>query len=165
MLSRVVDLDDWYLNPAVLNWLDSPWGPHKVDRFTDHNNCQLVRFNSRCWSPGFEAVDAFTVDWSTENNWWCTPIALAKRAIAHERVCSASGTLIVPEWPASPFWPVLHPMAGRFASIVVAEEELHLSEFLILPGLSGHSLFQGKMPKTRVLALCCDFSLSMPACS
>ena len=83
LLSRVVDLDDWYLNPAVFSWLDSLWGPHTVDRFADHNNSQLVRFNSRCWSPGAEAVDAFTVNWSAENNWWCPPIALVSRAIAH----------------------------------------------------------------------------------
>ena len=103
MLSRVVDHDDWCLNPAVFRWLDSLWGPHTVDRFADHNNCQVTRFNSRCWCPGSEAVDAFTVNWSTENNWWCPPVALVPRVISHARVCGASGTLIVPEWPASPF--------------------------------------------------------------
>ena len=29
LLSRVVDLDDWYLNPAVFNWLDYLWGPQQ----------------------------------------------------------------------------------------------------------------------------------------
>ena len=29
-LSRIVDYDDWYLNPTVFMWLDATWGPHTV---------------------------------------------------------------------------------------------------------------------------------------
>ena len=160
LLSRVIDYDDWFINPAVFMWLDTIWGPHTVDRFADHNNCQLPRFNSRCWNPGAEAVDAFTVNWSEENNWWCPPVSLVARVVKHAQVCRAVGTLIVPEWPSAPFWPVLHPLANQFAHFVVSVQELPLSESLILPGLSGFTLFHGKMPNTRVLALHCDFSHS-----
>ena len=156
-LSRIVDYDDRYLNPTVFMWLDATWGPHTVDRFADHNNCQLPRFNSRCWSPGAEAVDSFTVNWAGENNWWCPPVGLVPRVIAHAQVCGASGTLIVPEWPSAPFWPVVHPTAEQFAEFVVGTQELPLSELLIMPGLSGCSLFGGKVPNTRVLALRCEF--------
>ena len=158
LLSRIVDYDDWFLNPAVFGWLDTMWGPHTVDRFADHNNRQLSRFNSRCWSPGSEAVDAFTVDWSTENNWWCPPVYLVPRVVAHAQMCAAYGTLIVPEWPSAVFWPVLHPTPEQFAGFVVAIQELPLSELLILPGSSGSSLFHGNMRNTKVLALRCDFS-------
>ena len=159
LLSRIVNYDDWYLNPSVFAWLDSIWGPHSVDRFANHLNCQLPRFNSRCWSPGSEAVDTFTVNWSAENNWWCPPVALIPRVIAHAQACGARGTLIVPEWQTSPFWPVLHPTLERFADFVLEIQELPLSEFLILPGVSGNTLFKGKPPNTRVLALQCDFAV------
>ena len=33
--SRIVDFDDWMLNPVVFRELDSQWGPHIVDRFAD----------------------------------------------------------------------------------------------------------------------------------
>ena len=70
-LSRIVDYDDWFLNP----------------RFCQHGvpilsiglptfSRQTRMFNSRCWNPGTEAMDAFTVDWAGENNWWCPPVAL-----------------------------------------------------------------------------------------
>ena len=68
-LSRIIDYDDWFLNPPVYVDLDSAWGPHTVDRFADFHNRQTLRFNSKCWNPGSEAVDAFTVDWGQENNW------------------------------------------------------------------------------------------------
>ena len=80
-LSRVVDYDDWYINPAVFAEVDEDWGPHTVDRFADYHNHQTPRFNSRCWNPGSEAVDAFTVDWAGETNWWCPPITLVPRVI------------------------------------------------------------------------------------
>ena len=61
-LSRIIDYDDWQLHPSLFSVLDNLWGPHSVDRFASFHNCQLPRFNSRCWNPGSEAVDAFTVN-------------------------------------------------------------------------------------------------------
>ena len=161
-LSRIVDTDDWYVNPEVFAWLDTIWGPHTVDRFADCNNCQLPRFNSRCWNPGSEAVDTFTTNWHGENNWWCPPVSLVPRAIGHAEVCMAEGTLVVPEWPSAPFWPLLHPSAKEFADFVVDVQELPLSEVLFLPSLSGSTLFNGEKPNTRVLAVRCDFASSKP---
>ena len=68
---RIIDYDDWYINHEVYKWLDTKWGPHTVDWFATCYNAQVERFNSRYACPGSEAVDAFTVDWSMENNWWC----------------------------------------------------------------------------------------------
>ena len=46
-LSRIIDYDDWFLNPVVFAELDAAWGPHTVDRFADFHNRQTPRFN-RC---------------------------------------------------------------------------------------------------------------------
>ena len=67
-LSRIIDLDDWCLNPIIFNRVDKVLGRHTIDRFADFYNKQTPRFNSRCWNPSTEAVDAFTVDWHGENN-------------------------------------------------------------------------------------------------
>ena len=80
-------------------------GAHTVDQFADFHNKQTPRFNSRCWNPGTEAVDAFTVDWHGDTNWWCPPVRLVPRVISHAQVCKVVGTLIVPCWPSAPFWP------------------------------------------------------------
>ena len=37
-ISRIVDHDDWMLNPMVFSELDALWGPHTVDRFADEYN-------------------------------------------------------------------------------------------------------------------------------
>jgi len=56
--SRIVDHDDYRSNPAIFQWLDGIWGPHTVNRFANPTNAQIDRFNF--WTPGSEAVDAFT---------------------------------------------------------------------------------------------------------
>ena len=61
-LSRIVDHDDWMLNPAVFQELKCYVGPHTIDRCADVHNRQLERFNSQYLNPWSEAVDAFTCD-------------------------------------------------------------------------------------------------------
>ena len=87
--SRVVDYDDWYINPTVFAMVDVWWGPHSIDRFATPYNKQVERFNSRYACPGTEAIDTFTVNWSGENNWWCPPPVLIPRVIRHAECCKA----------------------------------------------------------------------------
>ncbi len=86
LLSRMIDLDDWCLNPAGFVELNRMWGQYTVNRFASFSNCQLPRFDSQCWNPGSEAVDAFTVDWYGEVHLWCPPTVMIPRVIRHAQV-------------------------------------------------------------------------------
>ena len=155
--SRIVDYDDWMLNPSVFSWLDSLWGPHSVDHFANPSNAQLERFNSRYWAPGSEAVNAFTCSWTDENNWWCPPVYLIPRVIWHAQATHCKGTLIVPQWISSPFWPLLFADGINPIKSVVGIAELPNSEALFLSGPTGQNLFKG-LPNTPVLAVRLDFT-------
>ena len=108
-ISKIVDFDDWKLNPCFFDYVDGMWGPHTVDCFASFYNTQLCRYFSRYWNPGAEAVDAVTVAWCNEVCWWVPPLYLVMRVVKHARACAAKGTLIVPLWKSAPFWPVLCP--------------------------------------------------------
>ena len=56
------------MHDDVFKQLDQLCGPHSIDRFASSYNAKLSKFNSRFLHPGTEAVDAFTQDWSSENN-------------------------------------------------------------------------------------------------
>ena len=101
--SKIVDFDDYSLHDEVFFHLESLWGPHSVDRFACSYNAKLPRFNSRFVQPGAEAVDAFTQDWSLENNWLLPPISLIGRVLNHMKDCKAVGTLVVPLWKSAYF--------------------------------------------------------------
>ena len=156
-LSRIVDFDDWYLDPNIFAMLDRLWGPHTVDRFANHHNTQLPRFNSRYACIGSEAVDAFTAHWGGENNWWCPPPSLIPRVLKHAEICKAKGTLVVPAWESGPFWPLICPNGLDFAKFVDAFVSLPLSDNLFCPGESGQVLFHGEVPNSAVYALRVNF--------
>ena len=138
--SRVVDYDDWYIDHTVFKMVDDWWGPHRIDRFAAPYNKQVERFNSRYACSGTEAVDTFTANWYGENNWWCPPPSLIPRVIRHAECCKAQGTLVVPWWESAPFWPLLCPKGGKWASFVVDCGTLPLSEELIRPTIRFYPL-------------------------
>ena len=61
-ISRIVDQEDWSLDPIMFKTLDGLRGPYTVDRFATHYNAQLELFNSQYACPGSETVDSFTSD-------------------------------------------------------------------------------------------------------
>jgi hypothetical protein len=104
--SRIIEIDDWGTT-VDFQFLDSLWGVHTVDRFANMNNTKLLWFNSLYWNPGSIGVDASTSDWSDENNWLIPPVSLVSRVINHLIKSNYVGTLLVPKWPSSPFWPLV----------------------------------------------------------
>ena len=139
-LSKMIDFDDYCLNDKIFNMLDSKWGPHTVDRFACHYNKKLMRFNSRFYQPGAEAVDAFLQDWEFGNNWLLPPVCLIPRVISHMRACKAEGTLVMPMWKSSQFWTLLCNDGIHWNSMV--------HDWCILPNINN--LFIRKKAKNRL---------------
>ena len=162
-VSRIIDYDDWSLHPNLFKLLDKAWGPHTIDRFASYFNAQLPRFNSRLWNPGTEAVDAFTCDWHAENNWWCPLVYLVPRVLGHALMTHAYGTLLVPQWPSAPFWPMLFAKGSKFSEGIVSSMEIDKADIVICPGRSGSGLFKGR-PNTNLLAVRLNFQLVKVSC-
>ena len=99
-------------------------------------------------------MDAFTCNWGGENNWWCPPIHLIPRLLGHAKETQAKGTLIVPQWPSAPFWPML--FASKVRQNVLATEVIEKEKVEICCGRSGDQLFAGR-PNTNLLAVRLDF--------
>ena len=159
-LSRIIDIDDWFINDFTFEWLDRIWGPHTIDRFANVFNKKLLRYNSRFWNPGCEAVDAFTQDWEGDNNWLVPPVNLILRVIKHLKECNASGTLIVPFWTSGVFWPVLCPDSVHFASFVHDVKYIENGNSVIMKGKSKNSLFGNDNAHVSILALKMSFEFA-----
>ncbi len=124
-LSKHVDYDDWTTSDSFFSELNADWGPYTIDRFASSKNAKIRRYNSLFWNPGCEAVDAFTQDWSGENNWLVPPVFLISRAIRHARDCRAKGSIIVPLWESAPFWPLLRCGADCYREFVQGATVYH----------------------------------------
>ena len=107
--SKFEDTDDWAIDKECFEYINKCFGPLTVDRFANERNKKLHRFNSRYFCPGTAHVNCFTADWSDDNNWLCPPVSLIGSAIRHLRMCKGTGTLLVPFWESSYFWPLICP--------------------------------------------------------
>ena len=108
-LSKLTDTDDWSIDGETFSYLCQEFGQPEFDRFADDNNHKVPRFNSRFHCPNTSGVNAFTQDWSdVELNWLCPPVKFICSTLHHARLCKAKGILLVPQWPSSHFWTLIH---------------------------------------------------------
>ena len=152
---RFKDCGDW----EVANWafekLKRKWVKFTIDRFALGYNAKCQRFNSRCWVPGTEGVNAFNQKLTKpENNWFVPPLRLVLLTIQKMEADKGQGTLIIPDWPSAPFYPVI--LKGEQNSYV--NEILHLPKFnIICKGLGNNGSFGGNPLAFDMLALMLDF--------
>jgi hypothetical protein len=158
-ISRIRDFDDWSINPQFFSWIDSLWGPHSVDCFAHVDNTQLPNFYSRFWCPGAAAIDAFTVNWSDDVNWWVPPISLIGRVLRHAEACDAMGSLVVPVWKSAPFWPLLCPDGSHLAAFIHQWVCTPFQPELFSPGKSGNNIGEALTSESVVLCLWLDFTI------
>ncbi|CAC5411056.1 unnamed protein product [Mytilus coruscus] len=105
--SKLFDFNDWYVNDVYFKYFNSLWGPFDCDVFADYNNHKLTIFFSAYWCPDTSGVDAFGFSWNTYNCWLVPPVHLVGRALNHMLICKGKGTIVVPKWTSSCFWPIL----------------------------------------------------------
>ena len=95
--SKLNDSDGWGLDSNTFHFINTQFGPFTVDRFADHMNKKLRRFNSKYYCPGTELVNSFTADWGHDSNWLCPPVSLIGSTLRHLRLCKGCGCLLVPQ--------------------------------------------------------------------
>lgn len=152
--SKTFDWDDWGISDHVFQFFNNKWGPYQVDRFADASNKKVDVFYSRFWSPGTSGVDAFAFDWGNVNNWIVPPVCLIPRVIKHLIRCRAIGTLIVPKWPSSLFWPLLVSFGkNSFQDFIREYVEYSKPRNFFVPGSCKDSVFAMSPFCSNVLAL------------
>ena len=144
--SKVVDVDDWQVNPEVFANLDNLWGPHTLDDFASLKTKETQRYCSRWWNPVCLAVDAFTVSWKGENLWVMPPMYLIAMVLRTLEAYSCHATIIVPEWVSAPRCPLLCT-GSTWKRGVKAVVELHFREDTFLSGSDPWNLFGCRIPK------------------
>ncbi len=157
-LSKAFESDNWAVRPLFFRHFDKTWGPYTIDRFADSQNSQLSRFNSRVPSPGSIGIDAFSYDWSEDNNWLVPPVHLIVKTVKHLVATKAKGTLVCPKWTSASFWPVLFPF-GRPASFITEIVEIPAGSNLFLPSSQPTSIFNKAQFPSPVLFLRLDAKL------
>ncbi len=98
-------------------------------------------------------VDAFSVDWSGDNNWLVPPIHLIPVVLNHIQVCKARGTLVLPEWPSAVFWPLLFSNSSPFKGLISQVLRFGESDNIFIHGKNPEAIFGCSKMKSAVLCL------------
>ncbi|MES9879251.1 MAG: DNA N-6-adenine-methyltransferase [Sedimenticola sp.] len=139
-LSKTYDCDDWQIAEHVFSVLNVEWGPFDVDRFASNLNNKCVVFNSKWWCPGTSGVDAFEQNWQKLHNWVVPPPSLILRVVEKFQGDGASGTLVVPEWKSSPYWPAISQW-GSFARCITEIKNLGYCGTHVVVGGKGNKWY------------------------
>lgn len=151
--SKMYDYDDWSISDTVFQFFNNKWGPYDVDLFADCNNFKVTKFFSKFWTPGTSGVDALVFNWKDFNAWIVPPVCMVPAVINHMLLCRAKGTLVVPKWTSSCFWPLLVDGVGHFKAFVVDYYEYVKPRNFFLPGSDGKSIFAQPKFMSNVLVL------------
>ena len=116
--SRIIDYDDWGIQPYWYTKITEKLGTPTIDRFADQRNRKCPRFNSRFYCPEAEAIDAFTQVWSEDINWLVPPLYLVTRTLEYLRLEQAAGILIVPIWLSAHYWPMVQRILDEDTDVV-----------------------------------------------
>ena len=118
-ISKTIDVDDWQISYDFFDYLNNLWGPFSIDRFANHYNTKLERYNSKFYVPETEEVDAFVQDWHGENNLFVPPVKEILKVLNRIRTTkNVFGTLVIPHWTSKPFWAVIQ-REGEFTEFIV----------------------------------------------
>jgi hypothetical protein len=160
--SKFRDPGDWRLSESAFARLEELWGPHSVNRMASAENTRLPTFYSRYYCKGAAGIDCFAVrDWSGHNNYVHPDFNMIGRVLDHLRACRATATLIVPEWPSQPWWPILHPAANEGIPSPVLGSWV-LPQGALIPAHAHTIVGTGKL-QYRILALRVSFATPVSA--
>jgi hypothetical protein len=130
--SRFVDHGDFQLHPRIFCALNTLWGPHTLDLFAADSNTQLPLFFSMHRCPGSSGANAFLQPWHGHNAYACPPFnsSVLLQLAQKVREDRATVTVVVPCWPAQPWFHEL---------MLMAKDSMYLPNATFIAGPSGQA--------------------------
>ena len=128
-----IHLTDFKMSETVFNFAQQLFGDNSIDAFSTFHNRHLRRFAS--WTPQPDAtwLDAMTHSWKREFPWVNPPFSLLGKIMQKLEVERAQATVVVPLWPAQPWFPKLLTMVQ--GSVLVLPRGATLFEHPTHPSL------------------------------
>lgn len=112
--SRWQDGAEYQLRPEWFAWIQARLGVQAtVDRFASPESALLPRFNTLWPSSARMPVNALLQPWAGEINWANPPFHLLMECLVKCWREGAEAVILVPLWPAEPWWPLLATLADR----------------------------------------------------
>lgn len=149
--SRIVSTEtEWEITSPFFEKIFDRFGPFNIDLFATHTNAKCEIFVSWFPDPFATAVDAFTINWNKYYFYAFPPFALITRVLRKIINDRAEGVLIVPRWPAQPWFPLFNKLCISDLLVFDPDPNLLTSPFRNRhPTWHNISLVVGKLSAKR----------------
>ena len=118
---------EWQLNPSVFKFVIKKLNVTlDIDLFASRINCQFKPFASFWPDPEASAIDSFTFSWSTIKFYAFPPFAIIPNVLQKISSDNATGLLIVPNWPYSPWYSLYNRMLISERIVIPSSKHLML---------------------------------------
>ena len=149
-VSKFKDTDDWGLSTKSFKILQEIENcKFTLDAFASCTNKKVAKFYSKVACPGSAGVNAFLFDWSQDYVYANPPVNLIIDVLKHIQENKCRGVLIVPNWKANVFWPMItcdgKHLLNYFTSFRLIKPTFNVGEYC------ENSIFRKK--KVEILAI------------
>ena len=97
---------EYALSDVAFSKIIEFFGMPEVDLFACCSNKKCTRDFSWKGDPGSEAIDAFTVSWEKMYFYAFPPFSIILKMLRKIKRYKAQGIVVVPSWPAQPWYPL-----------------------------------------------------------
>ena len=87
-------------------------------------------------------------DWAAHTNWCHPPVRLLPQLVQHLQRTGAAATVLVPHWPAQPWYAPLVAMADEVVHLAPRSPSLLLTPFAAFPECKRWSMMALRIPLT-----------------
>lgn len=113
--SRILPTEtEWELYDWAFNKIEYKFGKPAIDLFASRTNTKCRKYISWHRDPNSSAVDAFTINWSSQFFYAFPPFSILLRVLRKIQADKAEGIVVAPLWPSQPWYPV-------FSSLMIGE--------------------------------------------
>ena len=98
-----------------------------IDLFASRTNHKCIRYVSWKKDPGSETIDAFTLNWKDFYFYAFPPFSIILKVLRKIRKDKAQGIVVIPDWPAQPWYPLFQSMLAAEPLIFNPNKHLLIS--------------------------------------
>lgn len=136
--SRRADTEtEFELSDVVFRQITEKFSYPDIDLFASRINAKCRNYVSWLRDPGSMAVDAFTLNWKNFFFYAFPPFILVTRVLQKIRAERAEGIVVVPQWPAQPWFPLFLSLQKSEVLIIKTK-----SNTLLSPDRKPHPLWR-----------------------
>lgn len=149
--SRILPTEtEWELADYAYTQIIERFGSPDIDLFASNRNTKCSRFVSWFPDPKAENVDAFSLNWRDISFYAFPPFSMVHKTLNKIILNKAEGIVVVPLWPAQPWFPLFSQLLVDDPIIFKPNKNLLVSSYCRKHPLAATlSLVAGKLSGTR----------------